>query len=69
MSSRIDRGSETGRTHRQPYRLVQIGILAGLIVSISPSAGGLELLAQDPVQVTPDAVSYTHLTLPTSDLV
>jgi len=57
MSSRIDRGSETGRTHRQPYRLVQIGILAGLIVSISPSVGGLELLAQDPVQVTPDVAS------------
>jgi bacillopeptidase F len=36
---------------------VQIGILAGLILSLSPCTGGLELLAQDPVPVTPEVAS------------
>ena len=57
MSVWTDSGSGEGRAIRPLNCLERIGFLAGLILSLSPWAGGLDLLGQDPAIVTPDAAS------------
>ena len=57
MSVWTDSGSGEGRAIRPLHCLERIGFLAGLILSLSPWAGGLDLLGQDPAIVTPDAAS------------
>ena len=57
MSLWTDSGSGEGRAIRPLTHLERIGFLAGLILSLSPWAGGFELLGQDSVTVTPEVAS------------
>jgi hypothetical protein len=57
MSLWTDSGSGEGRAIPPLPHLERIGFLAGLILSLSPWAGGFELLGQDSVTVTPEVAS------------